>query len=214
MQPGKMVEIAMLVSLVGCLGGCAVGQKIRYSDVSLALAAEGNQVVAVSTHDNRSYVKDGEKKQTYIGTLRGGYGNPFDVTTESAKPLAFDMNGVMCASLKNKGYVAVPVVAEPQDLQEQIVDKLKASKADRMLLLTLTEWRSDTYVNTSLYYDLHLLVMNNQGDKLAEASAKGEDDLGGSFWNPPSHAKEAVPIAYKKRLELLLNDPSVVDSLK
>jgi len=41
------------------------------------------------------------------------------------------------------------------------MNKLKVTGAKRLLLLTINEWRSDTYSNTSLYYDVVLTVMDN-----------------------------------------------------
>jgi hypothetical protein len=85
------------------LGGCAVAQKIRYHDAELTINASGNIMIAVTSLDGRPYIKKGGKDKTYIGTFRGGFGNPFDVSTESHKPLADDITSGICASLQKKG---------------------------------------------------------------------------------------------------------------
>lgn len=194
--------------------GCAVGQGIKYHDVGVSLNSQGTSTVAVSTLDSRNYVTDGEKDPSFIGTFRGGFGNPFDVSTESENPLAKDMTMEICSSLGTAGFTATPVILAKGDAKEEAVAKLKGTAADRLLLLTLREWRSDTYQNTSLYYDADLVVMSKNGDVLGQSSTKGEDDLGGSAWNPPANAKEKVPQAYKKNLEALLNDESIMNALK
>lgn len=204
----------MLALAVFLLGGCAVGQRISYNDTELELQASGTSMVAVTTVDNRPYVKDGEKDKDYVGKFRGGYGNPWNVGTESGKPLADDMSSVICAALEKKGFACRPVSVEPNELPSHIIDKLQATGAKSLLLLTINEWLSDTYYTTTLNYDLLLTVTNHQGTKLVEKSAAGEEELGGSFWNPPGHAKEAVPKAFKRKLELLLNDPEVIPALK
>jgi hypothetical protein len=209
-----VLRSGLLLVLVLFLGGCAVGQKIPYHDAGLELNASGNILVAVTAQDSRSYVKNGEKDRMYVGNFRGGFGNPFDVSTESGKPLADDMSSVICASLEKKGFTCTPVSVEPNESQIQITDKLKATNAKSLILLTINEWLSSTYQNTGLTYDMLLTVMDNQGAKLAEKNLKGEEELGGSFLNPPGHAKEAVPEAYKKKLELLLNDAAVMNALK
>jgi hypothetical protein len=210
----KTYRILIILCASLFLGGCAVGQKIRYHDAELAINASGDTMIAVTCLDGRPYIKSGEKDKTYIGNFRGGFGNPFNVSTESQKPLADDITSVICASLQKKGFACTPISVEPNETQDQIINKLKVTKAKRLILLAINEWRSDTYSNTSLYYDIVLTIMDNQGARLAESDAKGEDDLGGSFGNPPAHAKEAVPKAYKKKLESLLNGPSVIDALK
>jgi hypothetical protein len=42
---------------------------------------------------------------------------------------------------------------------------------------------------------------------------KGSDDLKGSFWDPPAHAKEAVPIAFREKIEKLLNSTEIEAAL-
>lgn len=205
------------LSLLGAafaLNGCVVGQSIKYDDVTLDLQASGTRSVAVASVDNRPYVKAAEKEPNYVGTLRGGFGNPFNVATESGKPLADEMSSVICISLRKKGFTCTPVSIAVNEPAAQVKSKLQGANADRLMQLTLGEWMSSTYTNTGLSYDLQLTEMNRDGAVLAEKRLKGDDELGGSFMNPPAHAKEAVPQAYKRKLEELLNDPAIVNALK
>lgn len=213
MQNCKISLCVLFFSSISIMG-CAIGQKIRYNDLPLELQATGKYIIAVSVYDNRVFIKNGEKDPSYIGTFRGAFGNPFDAYTESGKALAEDITGVICESLKKKGYKITPVIIAPKSPQDQIINRLKEARANRLLLLTLKEWRSDTYQNTTLYCDISMQIMNNMGKKMAEASEKDEDELGGSFFNPPSHAKNAVPEACTKKLESLLNSPLIINALK
>jgi len=211
----KMVTRSIvMLALVVVMSGCAVGQRISYHETELGLNASGSSQVAVASLDSRPYVKNGEKDKTYVGNLRGGFGNPFNLSTESGKPLADDMTSVICASLKKKGFVCTTVFVGPNETPAEVTGKLKATNAKSLILLNINEWLSSTYQNTGLTYDLVLDLMDNQGSILAEQKVKGEDQLGGSLWSPPAHAKEAVPQAFKKKLESLLNDPSVTGVLK
>jgi hypothetical protein len=201
----KAVSALFLVVLAT---GCAVGQKIRYNAIPLDLKASGSYVVAVSALDHRSYVRNGQKDPSYIGTFRGGFGNPWNVTTESGKPFADDITGVLCASLKTKGFAAKGVLLKSSDSVDAAISALKASSARRLLLLKVTEWRSDTMMNTSIYFNLSLSVLDGQGQLLAESTAKAEEeDL------HTRRPKEAVPVAFKRKLEDLLNDPKVVAAM-
>lgn len=206
-------KIAVLLFAM-TLSGCAVGQTFHYHDTTLEVKASGSTSVAVASVDNRPYVKAAEKDPAYVGNLRGGFGNPFNVTTESGRPLADDMTSVICASLKSKGFGCTPVAIAVNEPESQIKSKLQATNADRLMLLNIVEWMSSTYTNTGLVYDIQLTEMSRDGAVLAEKKLKGEDELGGSFISPPAHAKEAVPKAYKAKLESLLNDPTVVNALK
>jgi hypothetical protein len=96
----------------------------------------------------------------------------------------------------------------------QVRDRLTALETERALLLTLHEWKSDTYMNVGLTYDVTLAVLERAGIVLAERRLSGRDNLGGSFWNPPAHARDAVPRAFKAKIEELLNDAAVVAALR
>jgi hypothetical protein len=91
--------------------------------------------------------------------------------------------------------------------------KMRETKGKRLLLLTLNEWQSDTYTNTGLSYDVKLEVLDSNGYKLTEKVIKGDDNLGGSAWNPPSHAREVIPKAFKEKLEALLNSEEILKTL-
>lgn len=207
----------LAIVIAGLLGGCAAGQKYNYSAVVSDLSASGNKALGVATHDQRPYILSGEKTLNYVGTMRGGYGNPFNVETESGQPLADDMTQSISSALSKKGFKPVPVVALPNDRVESILEKLKAPQGDNLILLTLYEWISDFagfgIFNAWLTYDVTLNVFDKHGGILTEKKIRGSDDLGKSL-EPVGHSKKAVPEAFKKKIEELLNDPEVVKSLQ
>src|SRR5512136_1091142 len=85
---GKLLVILVLSAVA--LTSCVVGQKINYVSANPEASFKGSMAVAVAVWDNRPYVLNGEKPSTYVGTFRGGFGNPFNVNTESGQPLAQD----------------------------------------------------------------------------------------------------------------------------
>jgi len=195
-------------------GGCAAGNKYTYHDAVAGITARGTKTVSVATHDRRGYVVDGSKSPDFTGLQRGGFGNPFDVSTGSGKALAEDMTAVMSASLAKSGFKAVPVTVLHSEDQAAVMEKLKKSGGESLLLLTLKEWKSDTYTNVGLIYDVTLKVFDRGGSPVAEKNLKGEDNLGGSAWNPPAHARKAVPEAFGKKIEELFNAPEIAGSLR
>ncbi len=199
--------------------GCASGNKYNYSDVVADLSVSGAKAVGVETCDQREYVKDGKKNPDFVGLMRGGlnfsFGAPHNVLTASGQPLATDMTNALVSSLSKKGFKAVPVFATQTDDQNAALEKLKASGAERLVLLTLNEWKSDTYMNTALFYDVAMKVYDQAGNVLAEKKIQGKDDLGGTVWGDPvSAAKQAVPRAFKGKIEELLNSPSIATTLQ
>jgi hypothetical protein len=209
---GRAFAAACIVASL-MVSGCAIGNKHRYDDVVAPLRVEGSNHVGVGVSDRRPYVISGSKSPTFVGLQRGGYGNPFNVSTSSGASLADDMASALVRSLNAKGFQAVAVVITVADDPSRVVSRLTEGHPDRALLLVLREWKADTYQNTALLYDVSLQVLDGEGRLLAEKKLVGKDNLGGSFWNPPAHAKEAVPQAFVRKLTELLDDPQVAAAL-
>jgi len=196
------------------LGACAVDNKHAYHTVTADLAGSGPGRVSVATHDQRPYVLRQETGPHFTGLARGGYGNPFPVGTDDDRPLADAMTRAIANSLQRKGFEPVPVFVPPSESPESIRKRLLQSQVDRAILLTLREWKSDTHIDTSLLYDVILNVLDRTGRIIAEKRVQGKDNLGMDLINPFAHAGEAVPKAFKAKLEELLNDPAVANAFR
>jgi len=205
------VLLAVLFSLAN---GCAAGNKYDFADVTADIGVSGSSSVAVATHDQREYVVSGKKRPNFVGLQRGGYGNPFNVTTKSNRPFADELTGVIAASLSKKGFKAEPISVSSSDRHDVVVQKVKAAGADRMIIVTLKEWKSDTHLNVALAYDLVITILGGEGTKLGEKNIKGRESLAGSMVNPPRFARTAVPEALKKKLEELLNSKEIANVLE
>lgn len=208
------MKVVLLFTAVLLVTGCAVGNKYAYHTIVADITPSGTTSIAVASHDQRAFVTSGKKMPTFVGLQRGGFGNPFNVSTASRKALADDMSAAITASLKRKGYAAVPVTVTHTDNSKSVIAKLKATGSKRLIALTLNEWKSDTYQNVSLQYDVTMRVYDSGGRVLAEKSLKSRDNLGGSAWNPAGHARKAVPVATKEKLEALLNSPDIAKALR
>ncbi len=203
----------LLAFIVLFVSGCAVGNNHQYHDVIANVNASDSIGVGIASHDQREYVIDGKKNPNFVGLSRGGYGNPFNVGTASGRNLADDMTEAISSSLSKKGYKAVPIIVSHSDDQNAVLKKLKATEARRLILLTLHEWKSDTLTNTALIFNVTLKVFDQSGQVLAEKQLQGRDNLKGSAINPPKHAKKVIPIAFRQKIEELLNDPAVEKNL-
>ena len=177
------------------------------------MKARGSLSVALAVLDQRVAVLTGEKRPDFVGFSRGGYGNPFDVLTVSGQPLADDFATSIGRALQQAGYRVTRVRVSNQASPPEVQDALLGAQAERALMLLIHEWKSDTYNDTALHYQVTLRVLGAGGEEMARAELAGDDDLGGSFMDPGGFAEEAVPKAYKRRLERLLNDPAIVRAL-
>jgi hypothetical protein len=202
-------------TILGCalaISGCAIGRKQAYHDGNPRIP-RGSSSVALVVQDQRPYVLSGAKGTNFVGLQRGGFGNPFDVTTVSGQPLAADFVTSIARGLKRAGYRVLPVAIGDRASPAQVQDAMTRTGAERGLHVVIQEWKADTGMNTSLHYGVILLVLDPRGQELGRAAIGGVDAIAGSFMDPAGAAEESVPRAYNHKLQELLNNPSVVRAL-
>ena len=115
-------------------------------------------------------------------------------------------------TLSAKG-VRVIAVSLPLGIDETEAIKRLATTGDKSVLIVLNEWKSDTYSNTSLTYDIQALIVGANGKIVSSKKLSGMDNLGGNAFNPPEHSRNAVPIAFRKKLEELFSAPEISSHL-
>lgn len=203
---------AGLIAMV-LLGGCAAGVKHNLDQQGLEFGIATSATVAVGTLDHRPYVINGQKAQNYVGMSRGGFGNPFDVTTQSGKPLASDISSAIAGSLKGKGVDARTVELKPALSVDEAGAALRAAGTQRLVMMLLQEWKSDAMVNTGLTYDLELRVLDSSGTVLVSKRQQGKENLGGADAFSPGGASQVVP-RFRRMLETLFQEPDVTKALQ
>ena len=78
--------------------------------------------VAVGTVFNKRAEGFGAEGFDFIGTLRGGYGNPFDLKTKSGRDLETVLKETAKAALENSGYSTDPVDGKSLRLDIDLLD--------------------------------------------------------------------------------------------
>ena len=203
---------SLILSLMfGC--GWSSWRKFDYLNTSPTISFSSERSIALAVHDQRPQVLSKKSLPQHVGVLRGGFGNPFKASTASGMPLSDEMLQSISSSLRNKGFSITQVKLTPWEKQEEALEKLKNTGAERIILITLKEWRSNTYQYTALYYDAELKVYDNKKEFLAKSRVSGDQNLGGSVLDPPSSAKKNVPLSTKEKLSKLLNKPDVQNAL-
>ena len=195
------------------LGGCAYGVKHDYDQKGLDLGTTTSASVAVGTLDHRPYVVNGQKGQDFVGLSRGGFGNPFDVTTQSGKPLASDISNAIVASMKGKGVDAKAVELKPALSFAEASASLRAAGAQRSVLLRLLEWKADTMINVGLNYDIDLRVFDKDGNLLTTKLQQGRENLGSGDPFSPGGTSQVLP-RFRRMMEMLFREPEVVKALQ
>jgi len=161
--------------------------------------------MALTVLDARPDVVNGRRKETFLGFGRTFYGLPFPYHTRSKKPFAQDLAALLSQALKQGQTPAKVVVASPAAGHQAAIEPLGKSGAERLILLEIRDWWSDTLFRTDLHYDLLLTIFDAQGRELASSSASGEDGLGGHGTNQ----QPLIDAATRRILETLFADKAV-----
>ena len=202
----------LLAMAILFLAGCAVGNKYDYrsSKISLPLKSSDQQVLALQVSDLRSYVVNGQKNASFVGLQRGGFGNPFDVTTGSGSPLSDEMAVAIVAALTRAGYDVYQVKGAGRDAL--FLEGRKAGSR-RFLLLEINEWKSDVFMGITLHCDLKLEIYDGSGEKLAGNTMKFVEGIGGAQIGGAKNS-EAVTREFAKRIGYLFNKDEILKALK
>lgn len=144
--------------------------------LKLSLPFTGTMALAVL--DARPDVVSGDRKETFVGLSRSLYGIPYPAHTASRQPLAQDLSDLVNRALKLGGTPVQVVKASPFNHREGAIKALQSTGAERLILVEIRDWWTDTLIHTDLHYDLGLTVFNSQGQELGSTSATGHDELG------------------------------------
>jgi hypothetical protein len=163
------IRFLFLTALVLTLSGCAFGRHVDYSAVGPTLHVASDKEVAVAVYDARPYVLSGGKNPQFVGVRRGGYYNPFNVNTVSGKPLAADLQqSIMTALAKSD----IRTVA-----QEYRSPPRSDNEGQRLLVLRVKEWKTDTYSRTRFHYDIEASVFDSTGRVLGTHGAQNSSAI-------------------------------------
>ena len=210
----RRVGIGSVTVAIGLLSSaCIYGTRYSYGTVFLEPQVSGSSRVAVATQDSRPYVVSRNKTPQFVGQIRAGFGIPYEVETGDGHPLAENMTTVIAAALARRGFQPQIVPVEPSASVEEVRNTLLRSGSERLLLLTLREWKSDAYLRVGLYYDVSLSVMDGSGKVLGEKTLQGKDNLGGSI-DLSAYAKREVPARFKAKMDELFGAPSIASALR
>jgi hypothetical protein len=207
-------RFVFFISCAALLAGCVGADiKLKYNDVTPKITFETHAKIAVGVHDRRSYVISGEKDPTFVGLNRNGMGVPFDVKTKSGLPLAREFQNSLTSALSQAGATVIRVDLGTEISGPDAQRLMLGAGADKALLVTIYEWRSDGYANVNLRYEILVSVVGVTAKRLAGDKSIGQ--VLGSEYPTPGYLSEAlVPPAYKEKLEEMLSDPAIVSALQ
>jgi hypothetical protein len=211
-----MKNFMVLVSIVTAIFLCSGCMRYTYSVANVVpeIGPTGNGVVAVASQDRRSYIVSGRNQPQLVGVVRGGFGNPIYMNTDTGRPLADEMGEVIAGALKRKGYKTLSVAIPPTEPIPQVQEKLMGTGASKLVHFQIKGWKSDTFNRIRLEYLLSLSVFDQKGQLLAEKQVRGDENLGASGFNVLRGTRKKVPVALKAIMEDLFNASEIRNALE
>jgi len=191
--------------------GCAVGVKYQLDTVAPDISTRSGSSLGLGVQDKREYVVSNNKPASFIGVMRSNAGIPYSVNTASGKPLADEFTQAITTALGSKG-TKVTTVALPLGTDEAAAISRVASAGQKGLVLVVKEWKTDTYRNTWIEYDIQATVVDASGKVVATKKLVGNDNLGTAS-NSLDHARSAAPAVFRKKIEELFSAPEIASNL-
>ena len=208
----KLVLLALLIPLPALAMFAAVGKKLGYLDEGAKPPFTASGTVVVAVLDQRPYVLDGRKDPDLVGTLRGGFGNPFVIRSKTGHALADDIATSVSAGLKSAGMDSKVIATSKGQTVEAVQDAFKTSGAGRLVLLQLNEFKTDGYASQGLYTDLTLSVFAGDGQLRASFPIKNDRIMGKLPWKFETF-EEMAATAYRAELAAWFATPGLDTAL-
>lgn len=200
----KKLLLTVILSLIAS-SIYAKGITANFAESWPAITEYTSSKVNVLVIDNRSYVLTGSKKETFVGIARNGYGVPFDINTDSEQPLSRDIETAVFKGFMNAGVDSV--VVEPAGRGNRKANGLN----ERLLVITISEWKSDSFRSIYFTYKVNADIYNNEGKLLASNSVEDAK----SFSSPLDAGREALSrLLNSKEITKALSDTNEAASNK
>ncbi|MEX0828257.1 MAG: hypothetical protein WD005_04820 [Haliea sp.] len=192
------------------LSGCAIGNQYDYGNREISLPIEGGGEIGLAVIDSRDYVVSGSKPENFIGIQRGGFGNPFNVTTSSGNSLAADFSNSLKNALGKGGFEVKEIYLSSPD-SSLIAEVLQKDGSGKNLVLKVKEWKTDAMARLRLIFDLELSIYDGQGEILASVRDKGDEVISGAGFEGGNSSNAGN--AFEIKIGRLFNRPEIRDEL-
>jgi len=205
-------RILPALALLIAFGACSPSGTYELAPVTLSLTATSQQTVAAAVIDQRPYVLNGDRSPSFLGTERGNWGGEKEISTESGRDLADDVNDAVVRALTNRGIAASALQPLKRGGEPETLAAFQAQGADRLLVVDIQDWRTDVYTRIKLSWRLEALVYDRSGNVLARTSSQGANPVAGTDLTAQYAAITTAELSSK--LSNLLNERVITEALR
>ena len=187
---------------------------LNYRYLYPKITYKGNKKISIIVRDQRPYVLSKEKTAGYVGLWRERgliRAHVYDIGTLSQKPLSDDLTYCISEALSEAGFSIINSHTKSKLSDEKV--ETAPSHVERIIMVDIIEWITDTYSATGLYYNVNMNIFDENNKLLVTKHIKSEDDLGGSGGMTARFIYEAVPTATENILGTMFNSHDVMSVL-
>lgn len=199
---------------------CAVNMKVSYNTIKTDIPTNSELSYSIATHDQRIEVLDKSRDEKMVGYFRSGTAIAYPLGTASDQNFSDDFSSVIKTSMGQSINKVQIIKTNYSDTKQNILSKLKENQSDRLLLITVKVWRTDSkpdgllYYGTEVIWDLTLEIFNKEGVLLASNHTEGfepntEKQMSGSI----EKIQKKVNVKFKEKIDILFNNPEIQKSL-
>ncbi|MBU1566173.1 MAG: hypothetical protein KJ630_11155 [Proteobacteria bacterium] len=197
------LNVFVLFFIIFLFAGCRA-TKYDLTKAHLKTNFQGSGKLAIGVQDLRPFVVDRKKLPTHIGPHRLGTGMPRDADTKSGKTLAEDITTILASSFTANGFQVTQFPISTNDNQEALIKQKVASFYDKIIVLTLKQFRSDSWAEVELQWEIKMSVYDGKGTLLAEKDSAGfEEGLKRNYMGAISRGQAEKAITDKLGLILV-----------
>lgn len=201
-----MKQFGLVLSITLLMGACAIGNQYNYESPGMVLPVRGPGKIGLLVIDRRPYVLNGEKSPNFVGLQRGGFGNPFNVTTQSEKPLSEEMQTSLVRALVNNNFEVNNLSTATDD--PGIAESVRQAGNSRNVVVILYEWKTDAMANFALSHNVELRILGGDGSVLASTRSEGvKEVMGGAGFE--SGNSVAASRSFESKMNQLFSEPNI-----
>ncbi|HLO81067.1 MAG TPA: hypothetical protein VK166_08920 [Chitinophagaceae bacterium] len=177
------------------------------------------KAMIVGFQDNRAYVLDRKQLPSFCGQMKSTAQIPYNIQTQSGKPLAVEFTNSVVGSLAKLGIKAQPMTIGLNTQQDSILAQFNRTDAERLVYFNIKQWESNMTprvvdIRYDVTWELIISVYDRMGNLLATKSTVDrmtteEPQLAGS----QKFLQQTADKVFVAQVKALLNDPGVKASL-
>jgi len=213
----SLIFIRVLIILL--FAGCAINRKVSYDEIQTNILINNEFSYSIACHDQREVVLDGSRDEKFVGYMRSGISIAYPIGTESGKNFSDVFSVVINNSLKDSSNNTQIIKTNYTDSKQSILNQFKDSKRQRLILFTISKWRTDSKPNGLLYateviWDFSLEIYDNNEELLVSHRIHGiNPDLDKGMGGSVKRIQKIVNEKFKEKLDLMFADPEIKKAL-